>query len=206
MKQKPTQPMNKNITKVVSSKFNQNAITEEIMSSRHSENTYDNDEFEDVSKSHFSASKKDSKSRRKPSDTYSMTFEDSARGSESRSKQKTTVKSPDAETRDSKKKFSTIPEDLKETSYENSNVYTSMTESGAKDPTAKFNVKLKIDDVSSSSDKNSPLKKTVIEKSHGQTTISVSGLSSSMFPNNKQSKEDVESQYETDQSALSVSD
>ena len=46
-----------------------------------------------------------------------------------------------------------------------------MTESGAKDPTAKFNVKLKVDDLSSSSEKNSPLKKSgakpVIEKGYG---------------------------------------
>lgn len=54
-------------------------VEEELSSRQQSVNTYDDDEFEELSKSHYSASKKSSKNRNKAmvSDSYSMNFDES---------------------------------------------------------------------------------------------------------------------------------
>lgn len=176
-------------------------IKEEPITARESDNTYSDDKFEEMSKSHFSASK--SRAKGKPnSDSYSNTFDESAR---SASKQLGIGK---------QHKVDPITEELKEASMGDSNTYTDIDGSGStsKMIRRKFNNGMvKVENVSSSEEKTRPLQRgfairePVIEKSHGQTTISVSGLSSSMLPRGAD-HESQGTEQESDTMSVSQSD
>lgn len=174
------------------------------MSARqHSVNTYDDDDFEDLSKSHISASKQNSKKKPNHSDSYSMTFEESVRSDQGK---KSKPKAAN-EHGTSEKKISPIREELKETSM-GSQGYSSDGESGSTEkanPKMKHTLKHEDTDSMTSDEPRHPVKpkvgELVIEKGRGQTTISVSGLSSSMLPKGG----DVESQLGTEEESESSS-